>query len=214
MTQPVAGLAIEMHDDVPRLTGILLAAGKGTRFDPAGARSKLLQPLPDGAAVVVAAARNLLAALPDVLAVIRPDSDALALELKAVGCRITRCPNAEQGLAASLVHALAQASQAQGWVIALGDMPYVQPATMRALAAAIAQGAQIAVPTNRARRGNPVAFGRAYLPDLLRLHGDEGARHLLKTMPVVEIATDDPGIFQDIDTWADLHQNMPQEGTE
>jgi molybdenum cofactor cytidylyltransferase len=37
--------------------GILLAAGRGRRFDPAGLRNKLLQPLADGEPVVVASAR-------------------------------------------------------------------------------------------------------------------------------------------------------------
>ena len=41
------------------LTGILLAAGRGRRFDPEGARNKLLQRLPGGELVVAASARTL-----------------------------------------------------------------------------------------------------------------------------------------------------------
>ena len=47
-----------------RMTGILLAAGKGSRFDPAGLQNKLLQVLPGGACVAAAAAANLAAGLP------------------------------------------------------------------------------------------------------------------------------------------------------
>ena len=184
--------------------GILLAAGAGSRFDPAGGRSKLLHPLHNGDAIAVAAAKNLLEALPSVLAVVRPGSDELTHRLRALGCDVTLCTTAEQGMAASLVHALQQRPHARGWLIALADMPYVQPATMRALVDAIERGAQIAAPTYHGRHGNPVAFGRTHLDALLALSGDQGARRLLATCPVAEVATDDPGITQDIDTLSDL----------
>jgi molybdenum cofactor cytidylyltransferase len=54
------------------------------------------------------------------------------------------------------------------------------------------------------RRGNPVGFGRVHLAALLALSGDQGARRLLQSCPVTEVAVADPGIFQDIDTPADL----------
>lgn len=52
--------------------GILLAAGRGRRFDPSGERNKLLQALPGGEPVVVASAHALLAVLPRVIAVVPP----------------------------------------------------------------------------------------------------------------------------------------------
>jgi molybdenum cofactor cytidylyltransferase len=54
------------------------------------------------------------------------------------------------------------------------------------------------------RRGNPVGFGRVHLAALLALEGDQGARRLLQTCPVTEVPVEDPGIFRDIDTPADL----------
>lgn len=194
---------------VCRIAGILLAAGKGSRFDPSGARNKLLQPLDDGDPVAVASAKNLLAALPRVVAVVRPQSTALADALRTIGCMPTVCAEAETGMAASLVHGLRHASDADGWVIALADMPHVSPGTIAALAGAIERGADIAAPSYRGMRGNPVAFGRRHLPQLLLLQGDRGARELLKAHPVVEVAVDDPGIMRDIDTPADLERARP-----
>ncbi len=193
-----------MHNNGARLTGILLAAGKGARFDPTGAQNKLLQALPGGQRVAVAAARSLLSVLPGVLAVVRPEQEALASDLRTIGCEVTVCENADEGMAASLVHALSQAGDASGWLIALADMPFVQPHTMAALVAAIGRDTDIAVPMYRGQRGNPVAFGRAHLPRLLALRGDQGARILLKTLPLIEVLTDDPGILQDIDTVTEL----------
>jgi molybdenum cofactor cytidylyltransferase len=187
------------------IVGILLAAGSGTRFDPSGVDNKLMQVLPGGdTPVAVAAARNLLGAVTSVLAVVRPGDSALASMLRAQGCEVTECAQAASGMGASLAHALRQRQHAAGWVIALADMPYVEPTTIEALVAAIEQGAQIAVPVHDGRRGNPVAFGRTHLARLLELGGDVGARSLLRTFPVTEVALDDRAIHHDVDLRADL----------
>ena len=187
-----------------RFVGILLAAGKGSRFDPTGTKNKLLQPLANGDSVVGAAAKNLLAVLPDVLAIVRPGTQTVASQLRSLGCQVNVCPTAEEGMGASLVHALSHVPDAAGWVVALGDMPHVQPATIAALVAAVRRGADIAVPTYQGRRGNPVAFSRIHLSRLLQLSGDQGARSLLKAFPVIEVDVDDAAIGRDIDFEADL----------
>ena len=190
------------------LVGILLAAGRGRRFDPLGRRNKLLQPLAQagGEPVVVASARKLLAVLPTVIAVVPPDDGGVGALLAAAGCEVTVCPDADSGMAASLVHALRASLpyQPEAWLVALGDMPHVAPATLEALAGALAAGAPIAAPVMAGRRGNPVGFGRIHLEARLALRGDQGARRLLQTCPVTEIQVEDPGIFRDIDTLTDL----------
>jgi molybdenum cofactor cytidylyltransferase len=191
-----------------QFVGILLAAGKGTRFDPTGMKNKLLQPLPAGDIVVNAAAKNLRAAIPSVLAVVRPGTTELAQQLRSLGCEVTECPTAEHGMAESLVHGLSLARDATGWVIALGDMPYVQPATIAALIEAVDSGADVAVPTYQGHRGNPVAFSPFHLARLLQLRGDQGARSLLKSFPVTEVAVQDAGIIHDIDAAADLTRTI------
>jgi molybdenum cofactor cytidylyltransferase len=183
---------------------ILLAAGKGSRFDPLGVRNKLLEPLSDGCAVAVAAAASLLAIMPQVLAVIRPDADQLGAELKAIGCEVTTCLHAADGMGATLAHAVQQSMHAAGWVVALADMPYLKPGTVCALLDALRSGADIAAPLHDGRRGNPVAFSRIHLPDLLQLSGDVGARRLLQHYPVQLVEVDDPGIHLDIDRPQDL----------
>jgi molybdenum cofactor cytidylyltransferase len=190
------------------VVGILLAAGRGRRFDPLGQRNKLLQALPEagGEPVVVASARKLLAVLDTVIAVAPPDDGGVGALLASIGCELTVCPDADSGMAASLVHAirhsLPQAPAA--WLVALGDMPHVAPATLRLLTEALAAGAPIAAPVMGERRGNPVGFGRVHLPALLALEGEQGARSLLQSCPVTAVPVDDPGIFRDIDTPADL----------
>ncbi|SHH72026.1 NTP transferase domain-containing protein [Massilia sp. CF038] len=185
------------------IVGLLLAAGRGRRFDPAGQRNKLLAALPDGDMVAVASARALLAVLPRVIAVV-PAEGALADALRNAGCDVTVCVDADSGIAASLVHGVQQAKPADGWIIGLGDMPRVAPATICALRDALRAGAGIAAPVHAGRRGNPVAFNAMYLPRLLALTGDQGARALLASEPVMTVPVIDAGILHDIDTPSDL----------
>jgi molybdenum cofactor cytidylyltransferase len=188
--------------------GILLAAGRGRRFDAAGLRNKLLQPLPEsGEPVVAASARKLLAALPAVVAVVPPDDGGIAALLAELGCHVTTCPDADSGMAASLTHAIRHSLHLfdpHAWLVALGDMPFVDPATLHALRAALEEGAAIVAPVLDGRRGNPVGFGREHLPALLALQGDQGARRLLQTCAVTEIAVSDAGILRDVDVPGDL----------
>lgn len=188
--------------------GILLAAGRGRRFDPLGQRNKLLQPLPaaNGEPVVAASARKLLAVFDTVIAVVPPDDGGVGALLASLGCEVTACADADSGMAASLVHAIRHSlpRDPAAWLVALGDMPHVAPATLRLLADALAAGAPIVAPVMQGRRGNPVGFGRAHLDALLALRGEQGARRLLQSCPVTGVAVADPGIFMDVDTPADL----------
>jgi molybdenum cofactor cytidylyltransferase len=197
-----------MHSAIPSnqtpFRGLLLAAGKGTRFDPGGAGNKLLAPLPNANDVVaIAAARAMLQVLP-VLAVVGDVDSELGRRLAQAGCDVVGCADADAGMSASLMCGVRQAQDAAGWIIALADMPYVQAATHRGLLAALKDGVQIAVPTYLGKRGNPVAFGCSHRDGLLALSGDRGARILLQDFPVNEIPVNDPGIHRDIDTRADL----------
>ncbi|HYD82195.1 MAG TPA: nucleotidyltransferase family protein [Paucimonas sp.] len=187
-----------------RITGILLAAGKGCRFDASGTQDKLLQRLPDGDMVAVASARRMRAALANVIAVVRPEAQELVGPLRELGCDVLPCAQAGQGMAASLVHALLAAQDGDGWVIGLADMPFVAPETISALVQTIDGGADIAAPVYQGRRGNPIAFSREHLARLLELEGDRGARDLLETFPVAQVSVNDPGILRDIDTREDL----------
>jgi molybdenum cofactor cytidylyltransferase len=186
------------------LVGILLAAGRGRRFDPTGARNKLLQQLPGGQPVVAASAALLLSCVPRVIAVVPPGDGGVADILRALGCEVIVCPDADTGMGASLVHAIRHSLPAQGWLVALGDMPFVQASTLAALRDAVEEGAGIAVPVHGGRRGNPVAFGACHRAALLATTGDQGARRLLQAHSVRELEVADAGILRDIDTPSDL----------
>lgn len=181
---------------------ILLAAGRGTRFD--SAEGKLLQPVgPDGEMVAVRAAQALLQALP-VVAVVAAEG-LLADALRRTGCDVTVLDPAQpRQMSATLRHGLLHGGPAAGWLIALADMPLIRPSTIVRMRDALLSGADIAVPVSQGRRGHPVAFSVRHRDALLALQGDQGARAILAAHPVREVAVDDPGIQVDIDTHADL----------
>ncbi|BAV33723.1 molybdopterin-guanine dinucleotide biosynthesis protein MobA [Sulfuricaulis limicola] len=185
----------------PRIVGVLLAAGSGTRFGG----HKLLAPLPDGTTVAVAAARHLIDALPDSVAVLRPGDETLAALLAAEGLRIVVNPNADAGMGASLACGVS-AVEADGWVIALADMPAIRLATIQAVAEALATGASLAAPVYHGQRGHPIGFARGFRAALTALTGDRGGRDILAqhSDEVRLIETDDPGVLVDIDHAADI----------
>ncbi|MDR6391255.1 nucleotidyltransferase family protein [Paraburkholderia phenoliruptrix] len=185
-------------------TGILLAAGVGSRFDPHGVQNKLLARLPDGTPVAQEAAHRLLLAVPTVLAVVRPGAEALARLLNNAGCDVAFAPAAERGMGASLAAGIRASEDAEGWIIALADMPRIQSSTIEAVARALDGGASLVAPFYGGQRGHPVGFGAAHREALLSLDGDSGARALLKSERVMRLDVDDAGILRDVDTPEDL----------
>ena len=184
-----------------RTVGVLLAAGSGTRFGG----GKLLHPLRDGTPIGVVSLRNLKKALPEVIAVVRAGDDELSNLLGSEGVAVISCEDAHLGMARSLACAIRASMNAGAWVIALGDMPYVAPATVSSVALQLARSGGIVVPAYRGARGHPVGFGQRYRVELVGLEGDEGARSVIKRhSPEVEIIDcDDPGILRDIDAPGD-----------
>lgn len=184
------------------IVGLLLAAGESRRF---GSR-KLLYPLADGTLIGVRSAENLKRALNRVVAVVSPTDSDLVSRFAALDIEICPCNRSREGMGASFACGVRAAPDADGWVIALADMPSIQPATIAAIAQAIRDGAPIAAPVHAGQRGHPVGFAREYYAELAALGGDEGARVLLARdrTRVKLIPVDDPGIHQDIDTPEDL----------
>jgi molybdenum cofactor cytidylyltransferase len=182
------------------IAGILLCGGAGRRF---GVNKLLAGEEP----IVVRAARNLRAGAGNVLAVIPLRRARLRKVLEAEGCAILESERTSEGVGASLAAAIEATATAEGWIVALGDMPMVDPKTTEAVLRALERGAPMAAPYGRSgRRGHPVGFSHALLDELLALGGDVGARDVLaRHADMVErIVTDDPGIFVDIDTKDDL----------
>ncbi|UCD68371.1 MAG: nucleotidyltransferase family protein [Betaproteobacteria bacterium] len=182
---------------------VLLAAGRGSRFGG----DKMLAPLADGTPIGVASWRNLSHAIAKGVAVVRCGDTTLRGALQAEGANVVECADAKDGMSRSLIAGLQATPNYSGWVIALGDMPFIKPATIRKIANAIGQGALIAVPVCDGKRGHPVGLSASLRRELMAITGDEGARELVKRHAsecrLID-CSDDPGILRDIDTPDDL----------
>ena len=184
------------------IAALLLCGGAARRF---GA-DKLLA----GAEPIAArAARNLVAAAGRALAVIPLGSPRLRSVLEGAGCEVLETDRTGGGIGASLAAGVEATDRAHGWLVALGDMPSIQPRTIGRVRQALEAGALIAAPWDgRERRGHPVGFAAALRAELLALTGDVGARAVIQrhAAEVRLVATDDAGIFIDIDTPHDLEK--------
>jgi molybdenum cofactor cytidylyltransferase len=187
---------------VTGVTGILLAAGSASRFGAA----KLLHQLPDGVPVGIAAARALLKAVPNAIAIVRSGDHALIDAYAAIGMKVVENPLADEGMGTSLSAGVGATADAAGWLIALADMPWLQAATIAALADRLNNGASMIAPVYQGRRGHPVGFASRWRKELQALSGDRGARHLLTNCPneLELLTTDDAGVLKDVDLPRDL----------
>jgi len=184
------------------VSAILLAAGSGSRFGG----DKLLHPLPDGVAIGAHAARNLISAGLEVIAVVKPGDFPLADMLEQEGCYVTVCREAARGMGVSLAHGVGAARGAQGWIIALADMPLIKSATIAAIARELEAGRELVAPAYAGQRGHPVGLGRRFGAQLLALDGDAGAREIIAAHKdeLVLVECGDPGVLHDIDRREDL----------
>lgn len=182
------------------IVGLLLAAGSASRFGS----DKLRHLLPHGVPIAVQAARHLRSEVARVVAVTR--SPDLKQILETEGCEAVVFEDAAEGMGASLACAARAAGPADGYLVALADMPFIRPASIAAVRAALEKGAPLAAPYFRGRRGHPVGIAGAFFDSLLDLRGDEGAKRLLEANErrLVKIPVGDPGVVRDIDTPRDL----------
>ena len=137
---------------------------------------------------------------------VRPDDARLTDLLHAEGLTTVVAKHAERGISASLVSAISATANADGWLIALADMPWIQPQTISTIASMLEHGADLAAPYYDGKRGHPVGFSRRFLADLLGLTGDQGACDLLRNHHdlLKPFHCNDAGILQDIDRPRDV----------
>lgn len=192
----------------PKIAALILAAGLSRRF---GADHKLLADL-EGKPVIRHVVEAVLAssARPVILV-----TGHRAAEVEAAAgpgeLTIVANPAHAEGLSSSLQAGLrALPPGIDGVLVCLGDMPDIRPEALEKLIAAFnpTEGRAICLPVHNGKRGNPALWGAQFLPDLLRLEGDAGARSLLVPHAdwICEVPVDDPGILQDYDTPAMLAQ--------
>jgi molybdenum cofactor cytidylyltransferase len=180
-------------------SGLILAAGAGTRFGPHS--PKQLAPL-RGRPLLEWAVRAQCAVPGLERVVVVLGSRAADVRAAVVFGRadVIVCEDWESGQAASLRRGLSELAGSERVVVTLGDAPLVTAAVIELFVAA--------EPRTRAvydgRPGHPVVLGPAEIAALTLLDGDRGARGLLRGGPVVEVGHLCSG--RDVDTPDDLEE--------
>ena len=168
---------------------LVLASGRGQRFAASGgAVHKLRAPL--GTSTV----------LEHTLAAVR--ASGLPWHLEDAG---------HPGMGDSIAAAVRATAGAAGWLVLPGDLPLVQPETLRTIAAALADtDCTVAMPLYRGERGHPVGFAAQCLQGLLALTGEQGAASLVRAQAqqgrVRLVEVQDEGAVTDVDTVQDLER--------
>jgi molybdenum cofactor cytidylyltransferase len=185
----------------PNVTAIVLAAGSSRRM---GGPNKLLTPVSGVAMVRRVAEAALASAASPVIVVTGHQAGEVEAALAGLDLTIVHNPDHAAGLAGSLkAGLLALSPETDAFVVCLGDMPLIKPAHIDKLIAGFDPNDRpICVPVHAGRRGNPVLWSRRFIPDMLALEGDEGARRLLDThaAAIAEVEVGSNAIFADFDT--------------
>jgi molybdenum cofactor cytidylyltransferase len=119
--------------------------------------------------------------------------------------RLVHNPDYAEGLSTSLKAGLAALpSDADAFLVALGDMPKVTADDVDRLIAAYDpdEGRLICVPTFDGKTGNPILWDRRFIEAMQAITGDSGARSLLLRHgeAVAEAPVKGAGVLIDVDT--------------
>ncbi|MBP7701812.1 MAG: NTP transferase domain-containing protein [Phenylobacterium sp.] len=202
-----------MATEAPEFEAVVLAAGAGRRFGG----GKLLAPWAGGALLNGALAAAFAAPVRRVIVVTgtaAAEVEAAARDFAARSGAASRllvvhAADHDEGMGASLRRAAAELpADCAGAFVFLGDMPRVPHAVLGQLAAAVQAGAPAAAPVFAGQRGHPALIGAALLPELATLHGDAGARAILKGLgdQLALVEAPDDGVLFDVDERDDLRR--------
>lgn len=181
---------------------IVLAAGQGNRFRQVAGddKDKLLADCMgrDGAvrSVIEQVLVNLPSALDKRFLVTTADRPQVSRMGQAYGCEIVLIETT--GMGDSIAAGVAACAQLDGWLMVLGDMPFILPSSIERVVDQIDDDC-VSVPVQEGEYGHPVGFGRSFAPGLMALSGDRGAKGLFAQGRVVEVRVDDPGVLWDVD---------------
>lgn len=186
-----------------QVAALVLAAGRSRRMAPL---NKLLVADDKGIAMVTRVVDHALASRArPVIVVTGHERDRVEEALAGRPVIFAHAEDYAQGLSASLKTGLAAVPpNADGVLVCLGDMPLVSGIMMDRLLSAFdpEEGRAIVQPTYRGKQGNPMLWSKEFIPAIMEVTGDVGARHLVGVHAdrVVEVEMPNDGVLRDFDT--------------
>lgn len=124
-------------------------------------------------------------------------------EDKRVG--VIKMPMDSAGLGESIAYGVAATQHWGGWIVCLGDMPWIDTSLYRQVWELSSTGnAKQVAPIVGERRGHPVFFDKTYAHALRGLSGDKGAASIIDSRALMTFEVGDQAALKDVDTPADL----------
>ena len=124
------------------IQGLVIAAGDSTRFD----EDKLIQALHNDTPMVIQSALNMSKAVPHTMVVLNMERAHLVTEFVKHGLTVALSVSSPLGIGHTIAHGINSSLDANGWLIALGDMPFIKSETILQIRKSIEDGAPIAAP--------------------------------------------------------------------
>lgn len=195
-----------MDNEFTRPAVLVLAAGRGTRFNDQG--TKLLAGLRGCPLIAHSVAAVRASQLPMRLVVSTaapPALVAIAQEL-AMPEELVWNSHAASGVGNSVALGLLAARSAPGWLVLPADMPNVQAEDILSVARTLEQGEGVisARPVYQGQAGYPVGFSRRCGIDWESPLMAMGLRLLKAQSSACLVQASGPGVVQDVDTSDDL----------
>jgi molybdenum cofactor cytidylyltransferase len=186
----------------PAHGAVVLAAGASTRL---GQPKQLIEI--DGEPLLRRVTRCVLATAPeDCVVVLGHDAERIGTVLDGLDVRVLRIRDADSGMAASLRAGLISLDAlCAGALVVLTDQPALTVDHLEALCVAWRATPERAVASAYAGvLGVPAVLPRGWFDEILALHGDAGARALLRARRDDVIAVPAPELAVDIDHADDI----------
>jgi CTP:molybdopterin cytidylyltransferase MocA len=191
---------------------ILPAAGSSRRMG----RPKLLLPFKGGPLVAGVVNALLGGGVGEIVLVIAPGDEELQGWARRAGIESAVNPDPGRGMLSSIregIGALGGATElarrGETLLVAPADLPNLQAETVLDLLRLMSEsGAPIAEPVFHGKRGHPLAIAPWLLPEIDTLDLDVGLRQLRNRheAELLEMATEDAGVVQDVDTPEDYER--------
>ena len=194
------GCARDAEMGLLKVSAIVLAAGASRRMG----RPKQLLAFGRSTMLGEVVEPLLLSRVQEVVVVLGHRAEEVRSSIVSSPVRVAINPEPDRGMFSSVQCGLgAVSSDADAFLIALGDQPFLRPERIDALIRAF-QGHSlgIVVPTWRGRRGHPILLDAAYAPEIMGMGTGSTVRDLVRghAEDILEVSVRTDDVLRDIDT--------------